>query len=732
MKQFLIKLKRSLLYRKTFKYIYILAIGLVIYIYMLLNFNWQSIILFIIYLVFLTYNSIYLLIILGVILLIVSFNMGIRKINYHQISYGKVKLIGQIIEINDYSSSKQLVLKNKNLKYILYVDVNDNQVGDIIEVEGILEKGNENSSLNFFNYRQYLEFNNIKGIIKNPNIITIKNKFCLSKFNHFCQQYFKSRFKSETRGYLEALLIGNKNNISDNMTSNIQQLGISHLFVISGLHMGIIIIILKKILSLLKINTNIQSYIITTSFILYYILASFSISILRVTMIYILNNLNKKYNLKLSSLNIYSLAIVLTLLIMPYYLFSYAFLLTYLTSLSLILISSNLKYKKLKGFFINNILISINSIIVTIPIIVSINPEINLLSVIYNLMYIPFVTYIMLPLSLFTAILPVITPLYTLLIKVFNYITISLSNINLFRITFPTPPMAIFIFYYLIYIFIIVKWQTYKYKITIDLGLMLLTLIIVWSNLIIIDPKDEIIFMNLPKGEATLIKRSFNQGNILIDTGENLKDDLELFLMKKGVKRLDYIFISHSDSDHNGKLASLVKKFKVKNVVINPYDNVTVEILNNVKFKGKLIKMHQNDEIVISNIFVKALLPNNDTKNANNNSLVLKVNAFNYKILFTGDIEKSQEQKLIKAWPKLNVDIFKVPHHGSNTSSSYELLNNINFELAICMNGYLNSFDFPTKQTINKYEKSKLLITADTKTIIFSKYWFKRKMSIVK
>ena len=80
-------------------------------------------------------------------------------------------------------------------------------------------------------------------------------------------------------------------------------------------------------------------------------------------------------------------------------------------------------------------------------------------------------------------------------------------------------------------------------------------------------------------------------------------------------------------------------------------------------------------------------------------------NVFNTKILFLGDIEKEKEEELIKLEKHISVDIIKVPHHGSKTSSSNILLSNVEYKFAICMSGYKNTFGlcpwFPAQSSQN-------------------------------
>lgn len=160
-----------------------------------------------------------------------------------------------------------------------------------------------------------------------------------------------------------------------------------------------------------------------------------------------------------------------------------------------------------------------------------------------------------------------------------------------------------------------------------------------------------------------------------------------------------------------GMLEVILKEFKVKKVFCNKYDTKTMTI---VKQKTQLITLKKGDMFKVGSTYFQTLSPKNDENDTNNNSLVLLMSYYKKKILLTGDIE----QKIEKELPKIgHVDILKVPHHGSNTSSSNSLFASVDFEVAVCMNGYRNSFSFPTDLTRKKYQK-KLYVTSENGTYI--------------
>ncbi|MDD7314161.1 MAG: DNA internalization-related competence protein ComEC/Rec2 [Bacilli bacterium] len=733
MKQFLIKLKRSLWYNDTLKasskYVYLITLGIIIFLWLIFHFNIIYLLLLIVFLLVVFINIPSLLVIILIAYGILGLNILIRKINYNKTPYTNVIIECIVISTKKTAKSNQVVVRSKNVKYQYYDPKNKYQVGDIIKVEGTLIKESKKHAPMLFDYQDYLEKNNIRGTIKIEKTSYIKKGFTLYSINNTLQNYFNSRFPPQTAGFLEALLIGHKNNLGEENQRKIQNIGISHLFVISGLHMGVLSLIIKKLLGLLKIPEKHHFKIITPFFIGYYIISAFSISILRVLLIYIFSYLNKKYLHIFSTFNIYNLVIAMILLINPYYISSYAFGLTFIISTSLVLINPLLKYKGIKGFFINNIIISLNSLIVTLPIVITINPQINFLSIIYNLFYIPFVSYILLPFSIIVCALPFLSNIYATVINLFMGLTTNLANINFGRMTFSSVSILLPITFYFLYVMYI-KNKLQKKKQSLRWLGLILGLVLIWNNTIWFKTKDEVIFLDLPRGEATLISSSHNKCNILIDTGENSGTDLETFLKKKGIKRIDYLFISHGDSDHNGKIETLIKEFRIKNIVVTPYDKTSIKKCQSAAYKGNLHYFKRGSMLSKGNLKIKCLYPAKDAKDTNNNSMVLNVDYFNTTFLFTGDIEKKSEMELFTLERKIKVDFLKVPHHGSLTSSSSYLQELVDYKYAICMNGYQNTFSFPNNIIRKSYEHKAFLVTSEKSSIILKKKLFKKEFKI--
>lgn len=169
--------------------------------------------------------------------------------------------------------------------------------------------------------------------------------------------------------------------------------------------------------------------------------------------------------------------------------------------------------------------------------------------------------------------------------------------------------------------------------------------------------------------------------------------------------------ISHFDSDHCNGLIEVIEKINVKNIIISRQSEESEEyknILNIIKQKNiKVSVVKEKDKIFIEkNVYMEILNPAEklEFQDLNNNSIIAKLVYMNFSMLFTGDIEKSEENLTNKYRDNLKSTILKVSHHGSKTSTSEEFLKYVKPEIALIGVGKDNKFGHPNQTTIEKLE----------------------------
>lgn len=225
------------------------------------------------------------------------------------------------------------------------------------------------------------------------------------------------------------------------------------------------------------------------------------------------------------------------------------------------------------------------------------------------------------------------------------------------------------------------------------------------SSTISSDKNVKIHFINTGNSDAILIQdgKTFT----LIDGGDNDDENLMVdYLNNQGVKDIKYLIATHSHADHLGGLDSVVKNFNIENVFVS---NGSAETKSYRDFINALANKDlspsvplENNKFYLEDSYFEVLNTNGgDT--TNEQSLVLVYTNGNDKVLFTGDAEEGTEKEIL---PKLDkVDLLKVAHHGSRSSSSQAFLDKVDPEYAVLLVGKGNSYGHPHQETMNKLEK---------------------------
>lgn len=635
-----------------------------------------------------------------VILIVILIRMIIKEIIYSSYVYEDISKLMYVTKVENYDTYQKIYLRCGIYNYIaVNSKFNFVQSGDFIKIKGVVEKQLLNQTNNGFNYYEYLKNLNIIGKINIKELTITKSTFNLNIIHESIRNYLYKEYTDPYGSIICCLTIGDKSFMDDSLINEISNLGISHLFVISGLHMEIISSFIFLILKKVKLKEEYKNIIVLSVLLIYYILTLYMVSILRVIISFIINKILSKQFINIIPYKKLLFNAGIVLILNPYYIFSYSFILSYAIVLGILILGNKLKKDKgFKSFIINNLLISLSSTIISIPIVSRMGSSINILSIVYNLFYIPYVSYILLPVSFIGLIKPlsIITKLFC---DIFLKLSSFLNGIDIFNLSFSYPSLIIIILFYFIYL-IILKTSNKRIKLYSLISMSLLILSWIFINNVPLN--DSITFLSLKKGESTVITTSFNNTVTIIDTGE---EDAGLvdYLTEVGIRKVDYLILTHSDSDHVGDLDNLIENVKVKKILVNYYDSYLIKTCSKYRNKISIKKIKCGDQIKYDNIKIKVFNPSEDSSTLNNNSLcfILNINSFN--ILFTGDIEVETEEKLTTELSKYKIDIIKVSHHGSKTSSSYDYIKEIKPKIAIAMNGYNNGYGFPSIQTINTF-----------------------------
>ena len=175
----------------------------------------------------------------------------------------------------------------------------------------------------------------------------------------------------------------------------------------------------------------------------------------------------------------------------------------------------------------------------------------------------------------------------------------------------------------------------------------------------------------------------------------------------------------HGDFDHMGDSIYLINNYKVKNVVLNndSFNELETNLIK--ELKKKKIKYYQNvEKIPISNNII-TILNTEEYDNENDNSNVIYIELNNYKFMFMGDAGVDKEKDILERYNLSNIDVLKVGHHGSKTSSSKSFINKINPKYSIISVGKNNRYGHPNKEVLNNLDHSKIYRTDENGSIMF-------------
>lgn len=603
-------------------------------------------------------------------------------------------------EVKEDKITIEIKAKEKLLITYKYQDKEFNNLsyGDKIKVKGTLITPSKNTNQNTFNYQKYLYYKKIYYLVEATSInkIANNNNYLYTIKNTLYQKIDKLK----SSNYIKTLLFCD-NTLSKEIKESYRINGISHLFSVSGMHINFFVSIIYLYLNKITYNKRIK-YLITNIFIITYLILFPSSSLLRSAVMSILYSINYLLKLKIKKIDILLLTLVVSLLINPFIIYDLGYIYSYTITFFLVLSSSTLK-KKNK---INKIIyISLLSFLVSIPITIYNSYEINIISILLNIILVPIISIIILPLTILTYIFPILDSILYLFANTLETISLFISKINITKIIFPKPSLLIIVLYYIIFL---LSYQNKKYF---YLNIILLIIIYISPYL---NSNFEVVMFEVGEADCHLIKYPYNKNTILIDTGKNeykIKNEVIPYLKSIGIKKIDYLIITHGDEDHIGGSITLINNFQVKNVILNKgtFTDLEKELIKNLN-KKKIPYQININKINLSNHTIY-LLNNTKYNNENDNSIITYFTYQKYKFLYMGDASITTEDNLLENYNLNNISILKVGHHGSNTSSSKDFISQINSSISLISVGKNNIYHHPNKEVINNLSKSRIYRT---------------------
>ena len=666
---------------------------------------------------FFRFNKIKLFLLIFSLGFLVSF-FSEKESNLKQFFDQEVSFTGEVLNSTARSDGEgfkhEVRLKNienieKSEKILLFTNHKQFKIGDIVSVNGKLQEIRSNGNPRLFNYKRFNLKKNIYSNIYSDDVKKIgENKNLKGAFHNFVENVFDTSLSSENSDIMKRIFLAN--NYDTSFENNVREIGLSHILAVSGLHIGIIYLILSKILIILPIKRIFREIIF-----LYSYLIGNPASVLRAEIFLFISIFSSLYGKVKDRLNDLLLTIFVILLINPYMIFDVGL---YLSAFSVFGIVKILPYflNKRDGFVLKSLKLTFSVMLIILPIILYTFGKFSVITFFSNLVLTP-IFVICIVISFFILLfgllsLKICVFLGLLVNNLLNLIRLNvdfLKDINI-NITFYEYNIVFLVFTYFL-LLVYFKRRDLKYFTFDSFKFFILSVMILFASTNIFNIyKNEvnINFIDIGQGDACLIRGK--QNNILIDTGgiafgkgDNGKSVLIPYLQKNGVKKLDFVFISHLDSDHCKNLSSLSNEVEIKNLFfrkdgyrdfVKKYGEVKAENIYNIE---------NNLKINLEDVDLEVLKAKDSTEE-NERSIIVRVTVNGKKILFTGDIGTFTENQLIKN--DIDCDYLKVAHHGSKNSSSPEFLSASSPKTSIISCGYKNRYNHPHKDALDRIKSA--------------------------
>ena len=627
----------------------------------------------------------------------------------------------------------------------LYIRVNKKaniEVGDMLLINGTYLEPDVARNERGFNYKEYLKTLEIYGTVEINHYKVIKkgriNKLIL--YTARLKEILKSNIskvikKAENKNLLIAMILGDTEDLSEELKTDFLNSNLYHILSVSGGQVSNIIIGITILFRLLKIHKKIMDVLCIVILIEFMFLTGLTPSIIRACIMCIISLISGLIIRRYDIANSLGISLLIILINNPFAINSLSVLLSYFGFLGIIVLGS-FTIKEVNKVIKNNILRYILNIVISsvaaqifiFPIILYIFGTISLTFIFSNLLIIPLSTVITI-IGLFIMICPLqifgfVEPLIELTINIVGFF----SNIGISKIYCIIPNIKEIITYYVmsLYLYYMLRrdyiykikhfFRKYK-KIIVIILLLSIGTSYIYKNI----QKDLYInFIDVGQGDSTLITTQFNK-KILIDGGGSEfgstfdvgEKTLLPYLLKKKIHKLDYVVISHFDSDHVGGILTILEELNVKQVLIpkqveySENYNKFLDIIKKRNIKVKIVG-EGNTINIDKNTYLDILWPEEKQIKdnvLNNNSLIVRLCYKNFKMLFTGDIEEIAEQRLLQKYEnteKLTADILKVAHHGSKSSSIAEFLEKVNPRIALIGVGKNNKFGHPNAGVLDR------------------------------
>lgn len=585
-----------------------------------------------------------------------------------------------------------------------------------------------------FNYQSYLASQGIYRIAQIERLDQVVPQKSLSPLAFFHQLrrralvHIQTHFPSPMRHYMTGLLFGYLDKEFDEQSQLYTSLGIIHLFALSGMQVGFFLGWFRYGLLRLGLPKDYLFIILLPFSLCYGLMTGWTASVLRS----LVQSLLAEFGIK--KLDNMGITLLLLFLLLPHFLLtvggvlscSYAFLLCLFDFEDL---------SSLKKSIYTSLVLSLGILPFLTYYYGTFQPVSLILTAIFSIVFDSFLLPV---LTVFFALSGLV--IFSQINSLFEWMESFLTWIQSWigqPLILGKPSLFQFGLMIAVLVMVFDFWKKPQFRICL---LMIFGLLMVWVKHPL---TNEVTVVDVGQGDSIFL-RSMKGDTILIDVGgkvtfgtkekwqessqtSNAEKTLIPYLQARGVSQIDYLVLTHTDTDHIGDLEEVAKCFKIKEICVSQgalTKSSFVKRLRTIKCPVHTLKAGDKLPMMGSNLQV--LYPNKVGDGGNNDSLVLYGKLLGSSFLFTGDLEKEGEEELMASYPTLRASVLKAGHHGSKGSSSEAFLDQLHPSLALVSAGENNRYKHPNDETIERFKQRHIkILRTDKDGAIRFKGWFK-------
>jgi competence protein ComEC len=619
------------------------------------------------------------------------------------------------------------------------------QYGDYIGIRGRMVKPSGSRNPGGFNNRLYLAQKGICAIINVSDSESIEVIKAGSGGSFFVRAGYVLRDKMirvinnclpvQHAALLNAMLIGYRDDLGDDMEKAFGDSGLLHIMAVSGANVAFLVFPMLFICKKFGIGKVLSSILTIALLAIFLFVTGFEPSVVRAVIMADTALTARMLRREADVHTSIALAAMLMLLHNPFVLYNIGFQLSYAATISMCLFYGNVKKlisrinfsgsciilcdsgTKIPDMIKDTLAATISAQLGVLPISALYFNNISVISLLSNLIVVP-LTGVITIIGLVMSLAGGIWMAPAMLLGHVNYSLLSIilytaklsSRLPFAAVTVPSPSILFFILYYsalLLFLWLIPRLITKKSIQAKDAAVLSVIIILVVTVVISVyglmfPPKLKIVFMDVGDGDSIYIETPGNK-RLLVDGGTGGR--VLQCLLYHGVLGLDAVIATHGHKDHTGGLTEVLEKLDVSNLILPGYTHQPGfnELKDIAAKKGiNILYLNSGDNILAGDkLQIEIIHPDKNTAfEENNGSLAFMLTYGDAEILFTGDLEIEAENEILEKKLYINADVIKIAHHGSNTSSSDNFLKEVSPAAAIISAG--GKWEHPSPDVVEK------------------------------